>query len=111
MQLGSAVKAVGMQWIWIPLPSAGPPPPTSDYRLGAALMQVSSLLRDGCHVLVHCSAGIHRTGMFAYALLRFTGMTSEDAALSLERLNAVMATEAGDHRLAWGDRIYATWRG
>jgi hypothetical protein len=49
--------------------------------------------------------------MFAYALLRFTGMTSEDAALSLERLNAVMATEAGDHRLAWGDRIYATWRG
>uniref|UniRef100_UPI003F491158 tyrosine-protein phosphatase n=1 Tax=Nonomuraea sp. CA-252377 TaxID=3240003 RepID=UPI003F491158 len=74
-------------------------------------MQLSSLLRDGGHVLIHCSAGIHRTGMFAYALLRFTGMTSEDAAPSLERLNAVMATEVGDHRLAWGDRIHATWRG
>ncbi|WP_222107231.1 protein-tyrosine phosphatase family protein [[Actinomadura] parvosata] len=111
LQLGSAVRALGLPWIWIPLPGAAPPPPTSDQRLGTALMQVSSLLRDGGHVLVHCSAGIHRTGMFAYALLRFTGMTAEEAALSLERLSAVMAAEVGDHRLAWADHIYATWRG
>jgi protein tyrosine/serine phosphatase len=32
-----------------------------------------ALAKDGTGVLIHCSAGLHRTGMIANALLRFVG--------------------------------------
>ncbi|WP_344586297.1 protein-tyrosine phosphatase family protein [Actinomadura vinacea] len=110
-RLGSAVKAAGLVWTWIPLPHAGPPPPAHDRRLGASLIRLAAILRDGGHILIHCSAGIHRTGMFAYALLRFTGMTADDATSSLQEVSADFLADVGDDRLTWASRLYATWRG
>ncbi|MGI5206491.1 protein-tyrosine phosphatase family protein [Spirillospora sp. CA-108201] len=110
-QLGSAVRSAGLEWTWTPLPHAGPPPTTHDGRLGASLTQLAAVLRDGGHVLIHCSAGIHRTGMFAYALLRFAGMTADDATDSLQRVDVDFLTNVGDDRLAWANRLYATWHG
>ncbi|MFF5263454.1 tyrosine-protein phosphatase [Actinomadura viridis] len=110
-QLGSAVKAAGLEWTWIPLPNAGPPSPEHDHHLGASLMQLAGILRDGGHILLHCSAGIHRTGMFTYALLRFTGMTAADATSSLQQVSADFLANVGDDRLTWANRLYATWRG
>ena len=55
--------------------------------------------------MVHCSAGIHRTGMFGYALLRAVGLDREASNAKLRELRAVTAEGVGDERLAWGDRI------
>ncbi|GAA2398570.1 hypothetical protein GCM10010191_01640 [Actinomadura vinacea] len=49
--------------------------------------------------------------MFAYALLRFTGMTADDATSSLQEVSADFLADVGDDRLTWASRLYATWRG
>ncbi|WP_433465307.1 tyrosine-protein phosphatase [Spirillospora sp. CA-128828] len=95
----------------MPLPHADPPPPEHDVHFGASLMQMAAILRDGGHILLHCSAGIQRTGMFAFALLRFTGMTADDATSSLQHDSADFLANVGDDRLIWANRLYATWRG
>ena len=37
------------------------------------------LLETSERVLIHCTAGIHRTGMVAYSLLRFSGYTQQES--------------------------------
>ncbi|WP_460357927.1 tyrosine-protein phosphatase [Actinoallomurus acanthiterrae] len=66
------------------------------------------MLRDGAAVVIHCSAGIHRTGMLTYALLRATRSTSGEARLTLARLRARTADEVGDERLTWPEHLCAT---
>ena len=34
---------------------------------------------QGQTILIHCSAGIHRTGMLAYSLLRWRGLDDTEA--------------------------------
>lgn len=61
-------------------------------QMWAASREVCELLRSGAGVLVHCSAGLHRTGSFSYLVLRGLGCSAEQAKLWLSRLRpAVMA--------------------
>jgi protein tyrosine/serine phosphatase len=63
------------------------------------------LIAAGGRLVVHCSAGIHRTGMFGYALLRQFGLDPEVARAKLAELRQVTAHGVGPDRLAWGDRL------
>ena len=60
--VGAAAKAAGLEWYWVSLADADPPPPERDEELGAALGAIAELLRDRAAVVVHCSAGIHGPG-------------------------------------------------
>jgi protein-tyrosine phosphatase len=59
---------------------------------------------------IHCSAGIHRTGMFGYALLRTCGLDVDAATEALARLRAVTAEGVGQQRLAWAEELAAMAR-
>ncbi len=52
---------------------------------------------------MHCSAGIHRTGMVTYALIRLSGLNKEDALQLLDTARAVTAEGVTDSRLDWID--------
>jgi protein-tyrosine phosphatase len=106
--LGTAAEAAGLTWIWVGLASAEPPQEDRDGEFAKVLLDIAAVLHDGGAVVVHCSAGIHRTGMFTYALLRFAGMNGDDARTTLARLRPHTAEGVGEHRLAWGDRLCAT---
>lgn len=54
-----------------------------------AVDNVSKALSDGRTVLVHCSAGIHRTGTFSYAVLRHLGYTPDEALDHIKSLRSV----------------------
>ena len=53
--------------------------PDDPTHLKTTVKQVVQLIATGKRVLVHCSAGIHRTGLFGYAVLRHAGETHQEA--------------------------------
>ena len=103
--IGDAVRASGLQWMWCPFAGAAVPSPDGDHELAAAIDIVAAAILNGGHVVVHCSAGIDRTGMFGYALLRRLGLSSEAAREALASLRQVTAEGVGEDRIAWGDRL------
>lgn len=103
--LGELVGRAGLEWLWVPMLGAAIPGAGSDDWLVRGIDDVARILRAGGHVVVHCSAGIHRTGMFAYALLRRSGLDAAAARERLRELRAVTADGVGDARMAWGDRV------
>jgi protein-tyrosine phosphatase len=106
--VGAAAQAAGLEWIWLGLPNAQRPEPPLRDDIAAALAALSTLIASGAHVAVHCSAGIHRTGMFGYVLLRTCGLVPEAAAETLAMLRPATAEGVGDRRrLAWAEELAA----
>lgn len=62
-------------------------------------------LERGGRVYVHCSAGLHRTGMVANAFLRWHGLSAADALALLTELRPLTAEQVGPERLAWGEQF------
>ncbi len=58
-------------------------------------------------IYLHCSAGIHRIGFFAYVLLRLLGRNQADAFVQLQTMRPVTAEQVGSDRLALADDMTA----
>lgn len=80
----------GLKYLHVPLTVglAHKTPPTraetGHVRVAADI--AAGRLREGHNVFVHCSAGIHRTGTFAYAVLRRLGHDRDSAMCEIRRL-------------------------
>ena len=109
-QVGAAAEAAGLTWVWIPMQGANVPSAERTAALSGELDKVRDLIAGGARVVVHCSAGIHRTGMFGYALLRTCGLAPEAAMETLATLRPVTAEGVGDQRLAWAEELAAAAR-
>lgn len=93
------------QWVWMPFADARPPGRRWDAEVVRAFRALAAALKDGSSLMLHCAAGIHRTGMVANALLRWLGYDSEEARVMLSAARPLTADQVGDERLAWGDRF------
>ncbi|NJB86981.1 protein-tyrosine phosphatase [Lewinella marina] len=97
-----------LAWLWLPMTSARPPGEERYAEIARLFNDLAAVLNNGGRIYLHCSAGIHRTGMISVALLRFLGL---DAPAAMEKLRALRPTTyegAGDHRLAWA---HSAWEG
>ncbi|WP_198318628.1 protein-tyrosine phosphatase family protein [Pseudofrankia inefficax] len=103
--LGGAAVAAGLRWVWLPVPDGREPTPATRATIVAGLVELAGLVRGGAHLVIHCSAGIHRTGMITYALLRTLGLAPDEAGAALARMRSVTAGGLGDHRLAWAEQL------
>lgn len=103
--IGRDSQRAGLKWIWIPLDSGEPPVPERAAEMRAKLVEVDEALDAGGSLYLHCSAGIHRTGMVTHALLRLRGLSASEAATKLGQLRSVTAEGVGEHRLAWGQQF------
>lgn len=111
-EIGAATEAAGMAWMWLPFENGSPPGKKRDEELTNALAELRRVLgTEGSRILIHCSAGIHRTGMVAYALLRFAGDDAVTAREKLAALRTVTHEGVGEHRIAWGEELVARVRG
>eukprot|EP01060_Flectonema_neradi_P004429 TRINITY_DN12857_c0_g1_i1.p1 TRINITY_DN12857_c0_g1~~TRINITY_DN12857_c0_g1_i1.p1 ORF type:complete len:247 (+),score=36.63 TRINITY_DN12857_c0_g1_i1:76-741(+) len=63
------------------------------------VQKVATHLRKGANIMIHCAAGIHRTGMFSYSVLRSLGYTSKAAVASLESLRTITFKRVGYERI------------
>lgn len=65
-------------------------------------------LKGGARLLLHCAAGIHRTGLFAYTLLRYCGFTQEQSFELIKIMRLKTFTGCGFDRMNLGEEIVTT---
>ncbi len=106
-QYGKMAARHGLEWVWLPMPNAKYPQGEVHERLVAALPELARLLDEGAHLVIHCSAGLHRTGMVAYGLLRWCGYSPKAAMRAIKKMRAVTAREMHEKRKKWGDDLIA----
>jgi ADP-ribosyl-[dinitrogen reductase] hydrolase len=85
---GAGVSAE-FHWLWLPIPDGGIPDHAFERRWADEGAELHRRLADGERVLIHCRAGLGRTGTIAARLLVESGMTP------LQALNAVRAARRG----------------
>jgi len=68
--------------------------------------EVYGLLCKQRTVLVHCAAGIHRTGIFGYILFRRAGMPAAEARTALGAVRATTLLNVGEENLVEADRRF-----
>lgn len=71
------------RWLHLPMRNYGLPEDVPGFRAGIA--RIDEALRGGENVLLHCAAGIGRTGSAAACVLKCAGL---DTALALARVRA-----------------------
>ncbi len=103
--IGDAVSEENIHWIWFSMKTGNPPGKKRIPELQRLFIEIADALKSGGMVYVHCSAGIHRTGMIVYAFLRYSGFPEDQACGMLKALRLVTAESVGEERLAWGDRL------
>ena len=69
----------GKLWLHLPLSGANPGKDKLDLVSIQRLTEVADLLKNGHSVVLHCAAGMHRTGCSLYIVLRLCGYTSTSA--------------------------------
>lgn len=102
-EIGLAIEAVELAWSWIPLSSGRPPEGAPAQRARHGIAELSERLDAGEAILIHCSAGMHRTGMLAYALLRRRGVAQEAALQRIAAMRPVARSALTPAHLAWGE--------
>jgi len=78
-----AQGAVAFRWMHVPMRNFGVPEDGAAFRRD--VHGIAAALRHGDSVLLHCAAGIGRTGSAAACVLKALGATTEEA---LERVRA-----------------------
>merc|ERR1712070_820590 len=77
----------GLQWLHLPLSGkravTDPQPSDMDAASLRRVAEVAALLQHGESVVVHCAAGMHRTGVVCYLALRHVGQGEEEALASI----------------------------
>ena len=59
--------------------------------------------------MVHCSAGLHRTGVTGYSLMRLSGLNEADAYEALGTMRKVTREDVGDHRIKIAEDFYVSY--
>lgn len=100
-------RRLNCEWIWLPI-EGGHLETLRALEIEKYVETFFSAIAQNAHprVYLHCSAGIHRTGFFAYLLLRADGWTQADATRHLAQLRPVTADQVGDERIALAEQMF-----
>jgi protein-tyrosine phosphatase len=108
LDLRAACLQHHLGWIWIPLGSARPPGRRQTQEIRETFVRMRELLGSSAKVYVHCSGGIHRTGMIVHGFLRFMGFSQAEAQCALGVLRKEVATGVKPEHLEWGEQFAET---
>jgi len=106
--VGKHVEQAGIEWFWLPLENGQPPQGAASEAVLSAIPVLWQRLDAGRSILIHCSAGIHRTGMIAYALLRWRGHDEDEALVVIEKMRLHTRTGIQRKHLDWANEMVVT---
>ena len=97
------------EWVWLPI-KGGRLEMLAETDIAGHLQTLYSAIADEPEprLYLHCSAGIHRTGFFAYLLLRLQGHDPKSALAALADIREVTATQVGQERLTFADNVFTS---
>jgi protein-tyrosine phosphatase len=81
--------------IWFPVPDLHAPPLAEAISL---VSRLDALLSDGARVIMHCAAGIGRSGTMAAAVLMWGGMSAVEATAQVAASRPMAGPEVGPQR-------------
>ena len=72
-------------------------------------LYLNELTQEGNNIVIHCSAGLHRTGTCGYTMLRMSGYQPKEAYDMLKTIREVTHRDVGDNRIEIAEKqIYPT---
>ncbi|MDQ2974751.1 MAG: tyrosine-protein phosphatase [Acidobacteriota bacterium] len=104
-EIGDGVRKAGMEWTWLPLPNARWSEGKKKDLILSAIPDLSEVLDRGAHLLIHCSAGIHRTGVVTYILLRRRGHDEQEALSLIARMRPHTREGLRREDIEWGNEV------
>jgi protein-tyrosine phosphatase len=73
----AVARGTAYNWLHLPMPNFGVPEDARAFRIGVA--RVVQALSSGQSVMMHCAAGMGRTGSAAACVLKALGLDTEEA--------------------------------
>ncbi|MCC6469085.1 MAG: dual specificity protein phosphatase family protein [Alphaproteobacteria bacterium] len=97
--LGKMVASAGLAWHHLPVPDMGEPDQAFEQLWAKSGPVLRKTLRSGGKIIVHCRAGLGRTGMIAARLLVELGMAPDQAiaAVRTARPGSIETAEQEEH--------------
>lgn len=107
-EIGNVCKELGFKWTWVPLQGANKrllESNNTSWIIRKALDSAKRMLESGEFIFVHCAAGIHRTGIFLYALLRISGFNKDDTLEKIRQIRTVTWEKCGTSRFELAESL------
>ncbi len=104
--IGVEAEACGVQWQWLKVANASKITDQERLLFKSMVHTIYKAILDNQSVLVHCSAGLHRTGMFAYALLRHANLDREEALEVIKQMRPVTWEALEEKYLTLAETLY-----
>ena len=104
-------KAIGATWHHFPV-DGGHLDTLQNVSVAQLFLLYDTIARasDAPVLYLHCSAGIHRTGFATYLLLRYRGLSPDQALVELKTLRAVTREQVGEDRIALAESKFEAWQ-
>ena len=98
-------KRATLEWLWLPFEYTSAALPTDDIHLHQYLHELSTILKEGAHVYVHCDGSQHRCSLLFYALCHYCGIPSDSAYNALHSFGAKAANQLSRNKLKWAAQL------
>ena len=87
-------RAHGMEFISFPIPDMGLPASVTEFA--SITKTLFAQVNDGSNTLVHCRAGIGRSGLLTAGVLLHAGMNPEEAFAYVSKMRGIRVPETPD---------------
>lgn len=104
--IGEKCKSMNIDWLWLALPDGNIPANKFKKEIIVIYEMMKDKLFKGQKIYIHCSAGIHRTGMITHGFLIYLGYDSKCSLEILSQLRPLTAGAVGELRLQWGKEFH-----
>jgi protein-tyrosine phosphatase len=102
-EIGKACAENSIEWLHFPVMGAGNFTllKIKDQLIELYIYLFKRLKTERIKLFVHCAAGVHRTGVFLYGLIRLSGENSEDSYSLLKVIRAHTYNHVGKERISF----------